>query len=104
MAPSLALELLQKAQTRQLKDKMQTASSLRASKSSANVLTLSPSTPLFVLWHVGWPDEKIWAGTLENYPHALDDSNEPPGPAVLILPGKMHFCEEDSWKQAQENF
>ncbi|MDE1797773.1 MAG: diphthine synthase [Candidatus Micrarchaeota archaeon] len=115
MKPSVALELLQKAQERKLKD--QTLSSP----------LLTPATPLFVLWHVGWPDQKIWAGALKDWPYGKEEAitrasaegsasvaghagaasgssapahHEPAGPAVIILPGMMHFSEEESFRQA----
>ncbi|MCL6088666.1 MAG: diphthine synthase [Candidatus Marsarchaeota archaeon] len=85
MKPSQALELIEKAQ-----GKNKTA-------------VLSPSTPLFVLWHVGWPDEKIWAGKRSEYPYGQEKKgDEPAGPAVILIPGKMHFAEEESWQSARQ--
>ncbi len=78
MKPSHALELIEKAQSR------------------GNMAVLSPETRIFVLWHVGWPDQKVWAGTREKYPFSAD-ANEPAGPAAIIIPSKMHFAEEESF-------
>jgi diphthine synthase len=82
MKPSHALELVEKAQKKN------------------NRLVISPSTPVFVLWHVGWPDQRVWAGKREEYPfgaQAAGSKDEPEGPAVLLIPGKMHFAEEESF-------
>ncbi len=79
MKPSLALEIMEKAQKRN------------------NVSVLVPATPLFILWHVGWPDQKVWAGKREEYPYAQGSAQEPQGPAVILIPGKMHFSEEENW-------
>ncbi len=88
MKPSLALELIEKAQEKKAKEARQPAKPV-----------LAPSTPLFVLWHVGWPDEKIWAGKKEDYPYGPEKKeDEPAGPAVILIPGKMHFSEEESWQ------
>lgn len=50
-------------------------------------------TKLFVLWHAGWPDRKVWAGKLKDWKKKSGSG----GPAVIIIPGKMHFAEEESW-------
>jgi len=52
-------------------------------------------TKLFVLWHAGWPDRRVWAGKLKDWKKKSDS----PGPAVIIIPGKMHFAEEESWER-----
>ncbi|VVB57533.1 Diphthine synthase [uncultured archaeon] len=99
MKPSQALEIMEKAQEKRKKE------------NPALAPVLSPATPLFVLWHVGWPDQKIWAGKKEHYPYsgrpqkepgsgpaASAPSREPDGPAVILIAGKMHFAEEENWK------
>lgn len=86
MKPSLALELIGKAQEK----RMQEGALARP--------VLEPGSRLFVLWHAGWPDQKIWAGKRENYPFKPAAANEPPGPAVILMAGKMHFSEEESWR------
>ncbi len=88
MKPSTALQTIKMAQKKQMDEK------------EAERSVLLPATPLFVLWHVGWPDQKIWAGALKDFPYLPGDASEPPGPAVIILPGKMHFAEEESFRQA----
>lgn len=63
---------------------------------------LTADTPLLVLWHVGWPDQRAWAGTRSEYPFppgSPSAADEPPGPAVLIVPGAMHFGERESWER-----
>jgi diphthine synthase len=50
-------------------------------------------TKIFVLWHVGWEDQFVWAGTLNQ----LLEKQDLDGPAVIIIPEKMHFREEESW-------
>lgn len=85
MKPSQALELIEKAQEK------------RGQEKAGFAPVLSPSTPLFVLWHVGWPDQKVWAGKRGAYPFAGASAGEPAGPAVIIIPGKMHFTEEEAF-------
>ena len=84
MKPSHALELIEKAQK----------------KNGKNVI--SPSAPIFVLWHVGWADQKVWAGKLNEYPHAASSEAEPAGPAVILIPGKMHFAEEEAYEACRK--
>ena len=79
MAPSLAFELIEKAQAKN------------------GLAVLSKSTPLFVLWHVGWPDQKVWAGKRVEYQYTVSSKDEPAGPAVILIPGKMHFTEEEAF-------
>lgn len=79
MKPSQALELIEKAQHKN------------------GLSVVSKSTPIFVLWHVGWPDQKVWAGKRGEYRHAVPSKDEPAGPAVIIIPGKMHFAEEEAF-------
>jgi diphthine synthase len=86
MKPSAALNLIYKAQE---KKKIEDASFEPA---------VCFHTKLFVLWHVGWPDQKIWAGEAGEYPYSDGEKEEPEGPAVIIIAGKMHFMEEESWQ------
>lgn len=88
MKPSHALELIENAQKKRIEDR------------ALGAPIISPATPLFVLWHVGWPDQKVWAGTRKEYPftaNSADSSPEPMGPAILLIPAKMHFAEEESF-------
>lgn len=98
MKASLALDLLEKAQQK------------RGSETGGHEVVLKPDTPLFVLWHVGWPDQKIWAGKRKEWPYANGEAKgsakaglEPAGPAVILIPGKMHFVEEECWERIRKS-
>ncbi len=54
---------------------------------------ISPDTKIFALWHAGWPDMKVWAGKIGGWKKTLDMD----GPAAIIIPGKMHFAEEENF-------
>lgn len=53
-------------------------------------------TKIFAIWHVGWPDMALWAGTVGEW----KDEYDRPGPAALVMPGKMHFAEEEAFEAA----
>ena len=94
MKPSLALEIIENAQEKRKKEKEEESGTL--------LPVLSSSTPLFVLWHVGWADQRVWAGTGGEYPYGPGKKEEEPaGPAVILIPGRMHFSEEEAWQAAR---
>ncbi|MFA5107968.1 MAG: diphthine synthase [Candidatus Micrarchaeia archaeon] len=85
MKPSQALEVLNRAQEKkivagEIKEKI-----------------ILPDSKIFVLWHVGWEDEKVWAGEIRDYKNL---KNEKEGPAIIIICAKMHFAEEESFENA----
>lgn len=87
MKASVAIEILEKAQQK------------RGSETGTRGVVLEADTPIFVLWHVGWPDQRIWAGKKSEWKFGPDSKEEPLGPAVILIPGKMHFVEEEGWER-----
>lgn len=55
---------------------------------------LGDDARIFALWHAGWPDMGIWAGKVGEW----KKKNDREGPAVIIVLGKAHFAEEESWE------
>ncbi len=51
---------------------------------------------IFILWHAGWQDQRIWAGEIGEWRERNDSS----GPAVIVILGKMHFAEEERYEYA----
>jgi diphthine synthase len=65
-----------------------------AAQDLSGMKLLSDETKIIILWHVGWLDQRIWAGTIGKW----DGKGDSDGPAVIIIPGKMHFVEEESFE------
>ncbi|MFH1095029.1 MAG: diphthine synthase [Candidatus Micrarchaeota archaeon] len=97
MKPSLALEIIGKAQEKRKKD-----TAAERSPRAGSLPVLLPSTRLFVLCRVGWPDEKIWAGELKDWKTGMDEKL--PGPCALIVCAGMHFVEEEAFRRAGRSF
>ncbi|MFH1306094.1 MAG: diphthine synthase [Candidatus Micrarchaeota archaeon] len=83
MKPSEAIEILKKAQQKQIES------------GGIKKPVIGENAKIFVLFKVGWEDEKIWAGKIREY--EMKGKSEPDGPAVIIICGKMHFTEEENW-------
>lgn len=75
MRPKKAIEILLEAQRRKIERK------------ELEKKILESDTTIFVISHVGWDDQKIWVGKISEYKDELI------GPAVVIIPSKLHFME-----------
>jgi len=75
MRPKKALEILFEAQRRKMERK------------ELGAQIISRDTKIFIVSHVGWEDEKVWTGKISEYNDELE------GPAVIIIPSKLHFME-----------
>ncbi|MFH0927593.1 MAG: diphthine synthase [Candidatus Micrarchaeota archaeon] len=84
MRPKYAIEILLEAQKRKI------------CRGEIAGEIIGADTKIFVVSHVGWEDEEIWSGKISEY------KDELVGPAVVIIPSKMHFMEEKSYEGLRE--
>lgn len=70
---------------------------IEAAQKKRGVQVIGKDTKMFALWHAGWPDQHIWAGRVSEFSEGMDRE----GPAVIIIPGKMHFNEEQFWSDTR---
>ncbi len=64
-------------------------------ESNQNIGVITPQTMLIACARLGWPDQKIVYGT----PSQIKNMDLPSPPHALVVPGQLHFSEEDALKE-----